>query len=69
MESSERASNYYLSINLLAQKKDRISHSRKDQNKNFSVISKYHVFITFFVQKIPRFASPKNSEQERFSYQ
>ena len=26
-------------------------HSRKDENKNFSVISKYHISINFLAQK------------------
>ena len=32
-------------------KKDRISHHRKVQNKNFSVTSKYHLSINFLTQK------------------
>ena len=32
-------------------KKDRISHSRKVQNKNFLVINKYHISINFLAQK------------------
>ena len=36
---------------LFASKKDRVSHPRKFQNKNFSVISKYHIFINFLAQK------------------
>ena len=56
MESPKKSSRYYRYINFLA-KKDCISHHRKfqnknfsaAQNKNFSVISKYHLFINFFV--------------------
>ena len=32
-------------------KKDGISHLRKGQNKNFSIIDKYHISINFFAQK------------------
>ena len=48
-------------------KKDRISHFRKDQNKNFSVISKYHLSSNFLAQKRPYFSLPKRPKQERFS--
>ena len=58
-------------------KKDRISHHRKDQNKNFlvaqhkniSVISKYHLSINFLPQKRPHFLPRKSPKQERFSNQ
>ena len=36
---------------LFGSKKDRISHSQNDQNKNFSVISKYHISINFLAEK------------------
>ena len=36
---------------LFGSKKDRISHSRKDQNKNFLLISKYHISINFLAQE------------------
>ena len=36
---------------LFGWKKDPISHCRKDQNKNFSVINKYHISIKFLAQK------------------
>ena len=42
-------------------KRDRISHLRKVQNKDFSVISKYHLFINF--------SSPKILKQDLFSNQ
>ena len=45
-------------------KKDRISHHRKVQNKNFSVISKYHLSINFLSQRRPYFPFPKSSKQE-----
>ena len=32
-------------------KKDRISHHRKVQNKNFSLVRKYHLCINFLTQK------------------
>ena len=50
-------------------KKDRISHHRKAQNMNFSVISKHHLSINFLPQQRPYFPSGKSSKQERFSYQ
>ena len=50
-------------------KKDRISHSWKDQNKHFSVISKYHLSIIFLNQKRPYFSFLKRSKQELFSNQ
>ena len=53
-------------------KKDPISHHWKVQNKNFtaaqnknvSVISKYHISINFLPQKRPYFPSAKSSKQE-----
>ena len=50
-------------------KKARISHSRKDQNKNFSVVSKYHLSSNFLAQKRPYFPFPKRPKQELFSSQ
>ena len=50
-------------------KKDRISHHRKVQSKNFLVISKYGLFINFLAQKKTAFPSPKSSKQENhFKY-
>ena len=43
VRSPKRLSQYNLSNKILAQKKDGISYLRKVQNKNFSVISKYHL--------------------------
>ena len=51
MESQKRPSKYHLSINYLAEKKDRISHHWKVQNKTFSVISKCHISIKFLAKK------------------
>ena len=56
-------------------KKDRISHHRKvqnknfwvAQNKNFSVTSKYHLSFTFLSQKRPYLPSTKSSKEELFS--
>ena len=50
-------------------KKDRISHHRNIQNKNFSVISKYHLSIILLAQKRPYFPLPNWSKQELFSDQ
>ena len=58
-------------------KKDCISHRRKvqnkkflvAQNKNFSVISKYHLSINFLSQKRPYFPVRKCSKQAIFSNQ
>ena len=36
---------------LFGWKKDRISHHRKVQNKNFPVISKYHISVNFLAQE------------------
>ena len=43
--SKQELGNQYISSfrQLLDSKKDRISHHRKVQNKNFSIISKYHL--------------------------
>ena len=41
---------YHLSINFLAQKKDRISHHQKVQNTKFQVISKY-ISVNFLAQE------------------
>ena len=41
-------------------KKGRIFYHQKVQNRNFSVISKYHLSITFFPQKRLYFPSPKD---------
>ena len=50
-------------------KKDRISHHRIVQNKNFSVIKKILFLSSFCFKKRPYFPSPKNSKQETFSNQ
>ena len=50
-------------------KKDRISHSWKDQNKNFSVISKYHLCIIFFDSKKAVLLIPEKIKTELFSNQ
>ena len=44
-------------------KKRHISHHRKVQNKNFSLICKY-ISINFLAQKNPYFPSPQNSKQD-----
>ena len=49
-------------------KKDRISHLEKVQNKNFPLISKYHLSINFSSEKTI-FSSPESSKQELFSNQ
>ena len=72
MESSKRPTKYYLYINFLAKKKDRISDHQKAQHKNFSeaqnmsfsVISKYDLSINFLSHKRPHFPSRKSSKQE-----
>ena len=51
----------------LGSKKECISHLWKFQNKNFSVISKYHLSISFLAQKNPYFPPPKSSRQWLFS--
>ena len=53
----ELFSNQYISSfhQLFDSKKDRISHLRKVQKKNFPVISKYHLYIDFLAQKSPYF--------------
>ena len=50
-------------------KKDPISHSRKHQNKNFSVVSEYQLSINFLTQKRPCFPFPKKLKQELFNNQ
>ena len=47
-------------------KKERIFHSQKVQNKDFSVSSKYNLSINFSGQKrpYPHFTSSNNSKQE-----
>ena len=45
-------------------KKDRISHHRKVQNKDFSVNSKNHLSINFLSKKKPYFLFPKSSKEE-----
>ena len=47
-------------------KKDRISHLRKVQNKNFSVISKYHLSSTFWLKK-DRVSHLRNVQNKNFS--
>ena len=71
IESSKTPCKYDLSINFLP-KKDRISHHRIVQNKNFSVTSKYHVSINFLTQKrtvFPITEKLKSSKQEILSNQ
>ena len=58
MESSKRPSKYYLYINFLPKKipyfpslKSSNKNFSVTQNKNFSVISKYHLSINFLLQK------------------
>ena len=46
--------------------KDLISHQRKVQNKNFSVISKYHLSINFLVQKKTVFPTSKKFKTTTF---
>ena len=50
-------------------KKDYISHHRKVQNKNFSVISKYHLSSAFWLKKRPYFLSQNSSNEKIFSDQ
>ena len=47
-------------------KKDRSSHLRKDQNKNFSVITKHHLSINFLAQKGPYFHLQKVFKTKTF---
>ena len=65
MESSNRPSEYHLSINFLTQEKDPISHLPKDHNKNFAVISKYHLSIIFFLAKKKDLISPLQKRQKK----
>ena len=69
MERSNRPSEYHLSINFLAQEKDPISHLPKDHNKNFAVISKYHLSIIFFflAKKKDRISALRKRQKKNFS--
>ena len=49
-------------------KEDRISHHRKVQSKNFSLISKYHLSINFLTQKRPYFHSQKDQNKNFFVF-
>ena len=66
MESSKRPCTYRLSISTLAEKKKRISHHRKVQNKNFSVTSKYHLSINVLAQKNTIFVIPEKIKTRTF---
>ena len=48
--------------------KDRISHHRKAQNKNFLVTGKYHLSINLLLQKRSHFPSPKIKKKDRISH-
>ena len=65
MESSNKPSEYHLSINFLTQEKDPISHLPKDHNKNFAVISKYHLSIIFFLAIKKDLISPLQKRQKK----
>ena len=70
MESSNRPSEYHLSINFLTQEKDPISHLLKDHNKNFAVISKNHlsiIFFFFFAKKKDRISALRKRQKNNFS--
>ena len=64
----ELLSNQYISSfhQLLDLKKDRISHHQKVQNKNFSVISKYHLSINFLDEKKTVFPIPEKIKTRTF---
>ena len=68
IESSKRPCEYHLSINFLTQKKDRISHHRKVQNKNLPVISKYHISVDFVAQEKTVFPISENVKTRTFQY-
>ena len=51
---------------LFGWKKDRISHHRKVQNKNFSVARKHHLSINFLTQKKTVFPITKKFETRTF---
>ena len=53
-------SKYYLFHQLPDSKKDHISHHQKVQKKNFSVISKYHLSINFWLKKYRIFQKFQN---------
>ena len=50
-------------------KKDCISYQQKVQNKNFSVISKYHLSINFLAQNKTVFPIPEKFKKKLFSNQ
>ena len=52
---------------LLDSKKDRISHHRKVQNKNFSVISKYHLFHQLLDSKKGHISHHRKVQNKDFS--
>ena len=60
--------NQYISSfhQLLDSKKDRISHHRKVQNKNFSIISKYYLSINFLALKKTVFPIPEKIKTRTF---
>ena len=60
--------NQYISSfhQLLDSKKDRISHHRKVQNKNFSIISKYYLAVNVLAQKKTVFPIPENIKTRTF---
>ena len=49
-------------------KKDRISHLRKVPNKNFSVISKYHLSTNFLAQEKTEFPIFENFKARTFHW-
>ena len=53
----------------LRMKNDCVSHNWKVQNKNFSVISIYHLSSTFWLKQISYFPSRKSSKHKLFSNQ
>ena len=74
MESSKRATKYYLYINFLAKKETVFPITEKlkmknlpvSQNKNFSVTRKYHLSINFFPQK-DRIFHPRKVQNKNIS--
>ena len=74
MESSKRPSKYYLYINFLAKKRPYFSSPNVQnrnflvaQNKNFSVISKCHLSITFLSQKKQSISHFRKVQNDNFS--
>ena len=58
--------NVIYSSTFLARRKDRISHHQKAENKNFPVISKYHLSSRFWLNKRPYLTSRKKFKTSTF---